>query len=142
VETENGGAADDEAAAAEDAPEQVEGEEDNSGIDGAWVSADRSATQIRDGSHWRIVDAGGSPQDDSSGALSFSGLRHPVDPHAEWSQMLRLNRELFGYFNSKVGDKKPWTQPMAGLYGPKAMVINQRAGPAGPVSPAAWGAVG
>jgi tricorn protease len=28
-----------------------------------------------------------------------------------------LNRELFGYFNSRAGDRKPFTQPMAGLFG-------------------------
>jgi tricorn protease len=28
-----------------------------------------------------------------------------------------LNRDLQGYFNSPVGDRKPWTQPMAGSSG-------------------------
>ena len=46
-----------------------------------------------------------------------------------------LDRELFGYFNSRAGDKRPFTQPMAGLYGPKVMVINERAGSGGDLLP-------
>jgi tricorn protease len=46
-----------------------------------------------------------------------------------------MARELTGYFNSKAGDKKPWTQPMAGLWGPKVMIINERAGSGGDLLP-------
>ncbi len=46
-----------------------------------------------------------------------------------------LDRELTGYFNSRAGDRKPWTQPMAGLFGPKVMVINERAGSGGDLLP-------
>ncbi len=46
-----------------------------------------------------------------------------------------LARELTGYFNSKAGDRKPFTQPMAGLWGPKVMVINERAGSGGDLMP-------
>jgi tricorn protease len=46
-----------------------------------------------------------------------------------------MNRELFGYFNSRAGDKKPFTQPIAGLWGPKVMVINERAGSGGDLLP-------
>lgn len=46
-----------------------------------------------------------------------------------------LSRELTGYFNSKAGDKKPWTQPMAALWGPKVMIINERAGSGGDLLP-------
>lgn len=46
-----------------------------------------------------------------------------------------MNRKLFGYFNSKVGDNKPWTTPMAGIYGPKVMIINERAGSGGDLLP-------
>ncbi|MDZ7779475.1 MAG: PDZ domain-containing protein [Gemmatimonadota bacterium] len=46
-----------------------------------------------------------------------------------------LDRELTGYFNSRAGDRKPWTQPMAGLWGPKVMVINERAGSGGDLLP-------
>jgi tricorn protease len=46
-----------------------------------------------------------------------------------------LDRELTGYFNSRAGDHKPFTQPMAGLWGPKVMVINERAGSGGDLMP-------
>jgi tricorn protease len=46
-----------------------------------------------------------------------------------------LGRELTGYFNSRAGDRKPFTQPMAGLWGPKVMIINERAGSGGDLLP-------
>ena len=46
-----------------------------------------------------------------------------------------LDRELTGHFNSRAGDRKPWTQPMAGLFGPKVMVVNERAGSGGDLLP-------
>jgi tricorn protease len=46
-----------------------------------------------------------------------------------------MARELTGYFNSRAGDHKPWTQPMAGLWGPKVMIINERAGSGGDLMP-------
>jgi tricorn protease len=46
-----------------------------------------------------------------------------------------LARELTGYFNSRAGDHKPWTQPMSGLWGPKVMIINERAGSGGDLMP-------
>ncbi len=46
-----------------------------------------------------------------------------------------LDRELTGYFNSRAGDRKPWTQPMAGLFGPKVMIVNERAGSGGDLLP-------
>ncbi|MEM7457521.1 MAG: PDZ domain-containing protein [Planctomycetota bacterium] len=46
-----------------------------------------------------------------------------------------LDRELTGYFNSRAGDRRPFTQPMAGLFGPKVMVINERAGSGGDLLP-------
>ncbi|MDO1500769.1 PDZ domain-containing protein [Winogradskyella maritima] len=46
-----------------------------------------------------------------------------------------MSRELFGYFNSKAGDKRPWTTPMAGIWGPKVMLINERAGSGGDLLP-------
>jgi tricorn protease len=46
-----------------------------------------------------------------------------------------LARELTGYFNSRAGDRKPFTQPMAGLWGPKVMVVNERAGSGGDLMP-------
>ncbi len=46
-----------------------------------------------------------------------------------------LNRQLQGYFNSPVGDRKPWTQPIAGIFGPKVMIINEQAGSGGDLLP-------
>ncbi|KPK62235.1 MAG: protease [Gemmatimonas sp. SG8_38_2] len=46
-----------------------------------------------------------------------------------------LDRELMGYFNSRAGDRKPFTQPMAGVWGPKVMIINERSGSGGDFLP-------
>lgn len=46
-----------------------------------------------------------------------------------------MAREVMGYFNSKANDNRPWTTPMAGLYGPKVMLINERAGSGGDLLP-------
>ena len=46
-----------------------------------------------------------------------------------------MARDLHGYFNSKAGDHKPWTTPMAGIWGPKVMIINERAGSGGDLLP-------
>ncbi|SEB37617.1 tricorn protease [Tenacibaculum sp. MAR_2009_124] len=46
-----------------------------------------------------------------------------------------MAREPFGYFNSKANNKKPWTTPMAGIWGPKVMIINERAGSGGDLLP-------
>lgn len=46
-----------------------------------------------------------------------------------------MSRKLHGYFNSKAGDHKPFTTPMAGIWGPKVMIINERAGSGGDLLP-------
>lgn len=46
-----------------------------------------------------------------------------------------MSRELFGYFNSKSKTRRPWTTPMAGIWGPKVMIINERAGSGGDLLP-------
>lgn len=46
-----------------------------------------------------------------------------------------LTREPFGYFNSKANDNRPWTSPIAGIWGPKVMIINERAGSGGDLLP-------
>ena len=46
-----------------------------------------------------------------------------------------MEREPMGYFNSKAGDKRPWTSPIAGIWGPKVMLINERAGSGGDLLP-------
>lgn len=46
-----------------------------------------------------------------------------------------MSRELFGYFNSKTNDHRPWTTPIAGIWGPKVMLINERSGSGGDLLP-------
>jgi len=46
-----------------------------------------------------------------------------------------MARELHGYFNSRAGDRKPFTTPMAGIWGPKVMIINENAGSGGDLLP-------
>jgi tricorn protease len=46
-----------------------------------------------------------------------------------------LSRELTGYFNSRTPSRRPFTQPMAALWGPKVMIINERAGSGGDLLP-------
>jgi tricorn protease len=46
-----------------------------------------------------------------------------------------MARELLGYFNSKSKSRRPWTTPMAGIWGPKVMIINERAGSGGDLLP-------
>jgi len=46
-----------------------------------------------------------------------------------------MSRQLHGYFNSKVGDHKPFLTPNAGIFGPKVMLINERAGSGGDLLP-------
>lgn len=46
-----------------------------------------------------------------------------------------MSRELFGYFNSRTNDHRPWTTPMAGIWGPKVMLINENAGSGGDLLP-------
>jgi tricorn protease len=46
-----------------------------------------------------------------------------------------LDRELLGYFNNAVGDRRPFTAPNAALWGPKVMIINEMAGSGGDMLP-------
>lgn len=46
-----------------------------------------------------------------------------------------MNRKLMGYFNSRANDRKPFTTPMAGIWGPKVMIINENAGSGGDLLP-------
>jgi tricorn protease len=46
-----------------------------------------------------------------------------------------MARPLMGYFNNPLGEKKPFTLPAAGLWGPKVMVINDAAGSGGDLLP-------
>ncbi len=46
-----------------------------------------------------------------------------------------MSRELHGYFNSRAYDRRPTTVPMAGIWGPKVMIVNERAGSGGDLLP-------
>ncbi len=46
-----------------------------------------------------------------------------------------MARQLHGYFNSRAADRRPFTTPMAGIWGPKVMIINERAGSGGDLLP-------
>jgi len=46
-----------------------------------------------------------------------------------------MSRQLHGYFSNPVGDKKPFTSPGAGVWGPKVMIINEMAGSGGDYLP-------
>ena len=46
-----------------------------------------------------------------------------------------MNRQLLGYFNNRVEGHRPSTTPMAGIWGPKVMIINENAGSGGDLLP-------
>jgi tricorn protease len=46
-----------------------------------------------------------------------------------------MNRKLHGYFNSNAGDKRPFTSPISGIWGPKVMIIDESAGSGGDYLP-------
>jgi tricorn protease len=46
-----------------------------------------------------------------------------------------LNRKLRGYFNNPIGKRDPWTEPFAGIWGSKVMIINEYAGSGGDMMP-------
>lgn len=46
-----------------------------------------------------------------------------------------MARQLHGYFNSRTADHRPFTVPMSGIWGPKVMLINERAGSGGDLLP-------
>lgn len=46
-----------------------------------------------------------------------------------------MSRKLHGYFNSRVAGNTPFPSPGAGIWGPKVMLINERAGSGGDLLP-------
>ena len=46
-----------------------------------------------------------------------------------------LQRDFDGYFNNVAGDRRPFTSPGAGIWGPKVMIINEQAGSGGDLMP-------
>ncbi len=53
-----------------------------------------------------------------------------------------MSRRMTGYFNNPVGQKKPFRNPNAGIYGPKVMIINESAGSGGDLLPYMFHALG
>ena len=46
-----------------------------------------------------------------------------------------LGRDFDGYFNNVAGDRRPFTSPSAGIWGPKVMIVNEMAGSGGDLMP-------
>ena len=72
-------------------------------------------------------------QQDREGAVideRFNGGGSAADYILEF-----LMRKPHGYFNNPVGDRKPFTSPAAGIWGPKVMIINEMAGSGGDLMP-------
>jgi len=46
-----------------------------------------------------------------------------------------MARDLQAFFNNPIGERKPFTQPQAGIFGPKVMIINESAGSGGDLLP-------
>jgi tricorn protease len=46
-----------------------------------------------------------------------------------------VGRRLHGYFNNPVGDRKLFSTPQAGIWGPKVMIVNESAGSGGDLMP-------
>ncbi len=46
-----------------------------------------------------------------------------------------MSRQRHGYFNNRIGDRRPFSSPIAGIWGPKVMVINEMAGSGGDLLP-------
>jgi tricorn protease len=46
-----------------------------------------------------------------------------------------LARDFDGYFNNRIGARRPFTSPAAGIWGPKVMIINEMAGSGGDLLP-------
>ncbi|MES2176407.1 MAG: PDZ domain-containing protein [Gemmatimonadota bacterium] len=46
-----------------------------------------------------------------------------------------LGRDFDGYFNNPVGDRRPYTSPANGIWGPKVMIVNEMAGSGGDLMP-------
>lgn len=46
-----------------------------------------------------------------------------------------LQRDFDGYFNNVAGERRPFTSPSAGIWGPKVMLVNEMAGSGGDLMP-------
>lgn len=72
-------------------------------------------------------------QQDKQGAVideRFNGGGSAADYMVDY-----MSRRLTGFFNNPVGQKKPFRNPNAGIFGPKVMIINEAAGSGGDLLP-------
>ena len=46
-----------------------------------------------------------------------------------------MGRRLHGYFNNPVGERRLFTTPQSGIWGPKVMIVNEYAGSGGDLLP-------
>ncbi len=72
-------------------------------------------------------------QQDREGAVideRFNGGGSAADYIVEY-----MMRKPHGYFNNPVGERRPFTSPAAGIWGPKVMIINEMAGSGGDLMP-------
>lgn len=79
-------------------------------------------------------------QQDKQGAVideRFNGGGSAADYMVDY-----MNRRLTGFFNNPVGQKKPFRNPNAGIFGPKVMIINESAGSGGDLLPFMFRAMG
>jgi len=112
----------------------------------AWVEGNRRAVDELSGGKlayvWLPNTGGGGyasfnryyfAQQDKDGAVideRFNGGGSAADYMVDL-----MARELQGYFNSPVGEHRPFTTPQAGIWGPKVMIINDAAGSGGDLLP-------
>ena len=72
-------------------------------------------------------------QQDKSGAVvdeRFNGGGFAADYMVDV-----MSRKQHGYFNNPVGDRRLFTTPQAGIWGPKVMIVNEYAGSGGDLLP-------
>ncbi|MCI0434395.1 MAG: PDZ domain-containing protein [Gemmatimonadetes bacterium] len=72
-------------------------------------------------------------QQDKDGAVideRFNGGGSAADYIVQY-----MMREPHGYFNNPIGERRPFTSPAAGIWGPKVMIINESAGSGGDLMP-------
>jgi tricorn protease len=72
-------------------------------------------------------------QQDKPGAVideRFNGGGQAADYIVE-----AMRRQLYGYFNNPVGERRVVTTPQAGIWGPKVLLINETAGSGGDLLP-------
>jgi tricorn protease len=112
----------------------------------AWMEANRlKVDEMSDGrlAYVWLPDTGGGgytnfnryyfAQQDRQGAIideRFNGGGSAADYMVDI-----MARDLQAFFNNPIGDRKPFTAPQAGIFGPKVMIVNETAGSGGDMLP-------